>query len=84
MQMGFAYFFAITLSARVNDFACWLGKGMADPVDATRYVLPDAEGGASSTDPFEMSIVTMSLSPSTFHSTLCIRQLPRWMKPKPF
>jgi hypothetical protein len=26
-----------------------------------------------------MSIVTMSLSPSTFHSTLCIRRLPQWM-----
>ena len=75
-QVGVAYFLAIRLSARVIDFACLLGRGMADPVDATRWVLPDAEGGAASTDSFEMSIVTMSLSPSTFHSTLCIRQLP--------
>jgi hypothetical protein len=31
-----AYFLAIRLSARVIDFACVLGRGMAEPVDATR------------------------------------------------
>jgi hypothetical protein len=30
-----AYFLAIRLSARVIDFACLLGTGMANPVDAT-------------------------------------------------
>ena len=35
-QVGIAYFLAIRLSARVIDFACLLGRGMADPVDATR------------------------------------------------
>jgi hypothetical protein len=40
---------------------------MADPVDATWWVMPDVEGGAASIDSFEMSIVTVSLSPSTFH-----------------
>ena len=35
-QVSLAYFLAIRLSARVIDFACLLGRGMADPVDATR------------------------------------------------
>jgi hypothetical protein len=35
-QVCTAYFLAVRLSARVIDFACLLGRGMAEPVDATR------------------------------------------------
>jgi hypothetical protein len=36
MGASASYFFAIRLIASVNDFACLVGIGDAEPVDATR------------------------------------------------